>query len=58
MFEVSNSIKVARRTPMAAFQTILDLSGQRLGPTYKGLYSIAKNGDWKHPNPIRGEKWI
>jgi transposase-like protein len=42
-----------RKTPMAGFQTILDLSSQRLGPTYKGLFSVVKNGHWKHPaNPV------
>jgi len=41
-----------RKTPMAGFQTVLGLSGQRLGPTYKGLFSVAKDGHWKHPtNP-------
>ncbi len=42
-----------RKTPMAAFQTVLGLSSQRVGPTYKGLYSITKNGFYKHPtNPL------
>ncbi len=42
-----------RKTPMAAFQTALGLGTQRLGPTYKGLYSVAKDGKWKHPtNPL------
>lgn len=40
-----------RKTPMAAFQTVLGLGSQRLGPTYKGLYSVAKDGTWAHPNP-------
>ena len=41
-----------RRTPMAAFQTALGLGSQRLGPTYKGLYGVAKGtGKWEHPNP-------
>lgn len=41
-----------RKTPMAAFQTALGLGSQRLGPTYKGLYGVAKKtGAWKHPNP-------
>lgn len=42
-----------RQTPMAAFQTVLGLSGQRLGPTYKGIYGIAKGLGlaWTHPNP-------
>lgn len=36
-----------RRTPMAAFQTILGLaSNPEDWPTYKGLYS----GEWTHPN--------
>lgn len=43
-----------RNTPMAAFQTVLGLARERLGPTYEGLYSIKKGGvTWKHPvNPI------
>lgn len=41
-----------RKTPMAAFQTALGLGSQRLGPTYRGLYGVAKKtGEWKHPNP-------
>ena len=42
-----------RRTPMAAFQTVLGLGTQRLGPTYEGLYGIAKHSKlaWVHPNP-------
>lgn len=41
-----------RKIPMAAFQTALGLGSQRLGPTYKGLYGVAKKtGEWKHPNP-------
>jgi len=41
-----------RGTPMAAFQTALGLGSQRLGPTYKGLYGVAKGkGKWTHPNP-------
>ncbi len=41
-----------RKTPMAAFQTALGLGTQRLGPTYKGLYGVAKDGKWRHPtNP-------
>lgn len=35
-----------RRTPMAAFQTILGLSSRVDWPTYEGLYS----GEWVHPN--------
>ncbi len=42
-----------RVTPMAAFQTALGLGSQRLGPTYKGIYGIAKHSKlaWVHPNP-------
>ncbi|MCP4612803.1 MAG: IS1595 family transposase [Planctomycetes bacterium] len=42
-----------RVTPMAAFQTVLGLGTQRLGPTYEGLYGIAKHSKlaWVHPNP-------
>jgi transposase-like protein len=36
-----------RRTPMAAFQTVLGLGTQREGPSYLGLYK----GTWIHPNP-------
>jgi len=39
-----------RKTPMAAFQTVLGLAKERVGPTYKGLYGVAKgNGTWVHP---------
>lgn len=39
-----------RRTPMAAFQTILGLADQRLGPTYRGLYGVAKGERvYRHP---------
>lgn len=40
-----------RGTPMAAFQTVLGLADERLGPTYEGLYGIAKGEKdaWKHP---------
>ena len=43
-----------RGTPMAAFQTVLGLAQERLGPTYKGLYGIAKGLElYAHPaNPI------
>jgi len=43
-----------RGTPMAAFQTVLGLSKERVGPTYKGLYGIAKGElGWVHPsNPV------
>lgn len=42
-----------RKTPMAAFQTVLGLAKERQGPTYKGLYGIAKGQRlWVHPaNP-------
>ena len=40
-----------RGTPMAAFQTVLGLIGERLGPTYDGLYGVAKKARkaWRHP---------
>ena len=43
-----------RKTPMAAFKTILGLTDERLGPTSAGLYGVAKKGVnagsvWKHP---------
>ncbi|MBE9482505.1 MAG: IS1595 family transposase [Chloroflexi bacterium] len=43
-----------RGTPMAAFQTVLGLAKERLGPTYKGLYGVAKGRKtWEHPtNPL------
>ena len=43
-----------RKTPMAGFQTVLGLAKERLGPTYKGLYGIAKGKkEWEHPtNPL------
>jgi len=43
-----------RGTPMAAFQTVLGLAKERKGPTYKGLYGIAKGQRlWVHPaNPF------
>ena len=34
-----------RGVPMAAFQTVLGLIGERQGPTYAGLYGVAKGGD-------------
>lgn len=48
-----------RGTPMAAFQTVLSLADERLGPTYEGLYGIAKSkaGAWKQPagaSPVLG----
>jgi len=40
-----------RRTPMAAFQTVLGLIAERQGPTYAGLYDVVRGGDeWRHPN--------
>jgi transposase-like protein len=41
-----------RKTPMAAFQTVLGLSSKRFDPTYEELYSVVKDGAWKHPNSI------
>lgn len=42
-----------RKTPMAAFQTVLGLIAERKGPTYEGLYGIVKGGDdWRHPNAM------
>lgn len=42
-----------RKTPMAAFQTALGLIAERKGPTYKGLYGVAKGEvTWRHPNPL------
>ena len=41
-----------RMTPMAAFQTVLGLSSQRLGPTYKGLRKTKVGKGWEHPNPL------
>ena len=44
-----------RRTPMAAFQTVLGLASQRLGPTYRGLYGVVQgSSEWHHPGPISG----
>lgn len=42
-----------RKTPMAAFQTVLGLAKERQGPTYKGLYGVKKGLKlWAHPaNP-------
>lgn len=40
-----------RKTPMAAFQTVLGLAKERKGPTYRGLYGIAKDKKlWEHPS--------
>lgn len=45
-----------RGTPMAAFQTVLGLTGQRLGPTYKGLYGVRKGLRlWIHPTNASSE---
>jgi transposase-like protein len=43
-----------RGTPMAAFQTVLGLVDERIGPTRKGLYGIAKGqrDAWKHPAAV------
>lgn len=42
-----------RVTPMAAFQTVLRLGSLRMGPTYAGIYGVAKHNElaWVHPNP-------
>lgn len=47
-----------RHVPMAAFQTVLGLIDERVGPTYKGLYAIKKGetGAWAHPNPEGGDE--
>lgn len=37
-----------RKTPMAAFQTVLGIGSNVRGPTYKGVY----RGAWIHPNPL------
>ena len=49
-----------RKTPMAAFQTVLGLSSGKRGPTYADIYKVAKTepksrtvtpriGKWVHP---------
>ncbi len=39
-----------RGTPMAGFQTVLGLAKGRIGPTYRGLYGVAKGRrEWVHP---------
>jgi transposase-like protein len=44
-----------RGTRMAAFQTVLGLISERKGPTYRGLYGVAKGSEeWAHPNPSSG----
>jgi transposase-like protein len=46
-----------RGTRMAAFQTVLGLVAEREGPTYKGLYGVAKGETtWEHPNPTGGRR--
>jgi transposase-like protein len=39
-----------RRTPMAAFQTILGLATRTEGLTYEELYAAGQKGRWRHPN--------
>ena len=39
-----------RRTPMAAFQTVLGLAARTEGLTYADLYAVGSRGRWKHPN--------
>ena len=39
-----------RRTPMAAFQTVLGLATRTEGPTYAELYAVGPRGRWRHPN--------
>jgi transposase-like protein len=39
-----------RRTPMAAFQTVLGLAARTEGLTYAELYAARSGGRWKHPN--------
>jgi transposase-like protein len=40
-----------RGQPMAAFQTVLGLAAERLGPTSEELYGVAKNKTaWVHPD--------
>ena len=39
-----------RRTPMAAFQTILGLATRTEGHTYEQLYAAGQKGRWRHPN--------
>ena len=40
-----------RRTPMAAFQTVLGLATRQTeGPTYADLYAAGSRGRWQHPN--------
>ena len=38
---------------MAAFQMVLGLVDERRGPTYEGLYGVAKGEtEYVHPNPL------
>ena len=39
---------------MAAFQTVLSLADERLGPTYAGLYGIAKDKEDSRKKPMPG----
>lgn len=43
-----------RGKPMAAFQTVLSLADERLGPTYAGLYGIAKGKEDSRRRPAAG----
>jgi hypothetical protein len=40
---------------MAAFQTVLGLAQERMGPPYNGLYGVKKGPElYAHPdNPVR-----
>ena len=38
--------------PMAAFQTLLGLSGHAEAPTYEGLYSAGEADGWVHAAPV------
>ena len=39
-----------RRTPMAAFQTVLGLASHATAPTYRQLLAAGTKGGWVHPN--------
>lgn len=41
-----------RGVPMAAFQTLLGLSGLVEAPTYDGLYATNERDGWVHPAPV------
>lgn len=43
-----------RGTPMAAFQTVLGLADERIGPTYDQIYGVAKkeSNAWVHPASV------